>query len=58
MAASKKWVLGLIVVAFLLPLLKPVFPELISDYRLFLVSTMIIASIAVLGLNLDRKSVV
>lgn len=52
MAASKKWVLGLIVVAFLLPLLKPVFPELISDYRLFLVSTMIIASIAVLGLNL------
>jgi branched-chain amino acid transport system permease protein len=52
MTTAKKWVLGLIVVAFVLPLLKPIFPDAISDYRLFLVSTMIIASIAVLGLNL------
>src|SRR5262250_94569 len=52
MTTAKKWVLGLVVVAFVLPLLKPLFPDAISDYRLFLVSTMIIASIAVLGLNL------
>lgn len=52
MTTAKKWVLGLIVAAFVLPLLKPVFPDSISDYRLFLISTMIIASIAVLGLNL------
>ncbi|MCC8432724.1 branched-chain amino acid ABC transporter permease [Reyranella aquatilis] len=52
MSGSKKWVLGLIVLAFIVPLLRPVFPEVVSDYRLFLVSTMIIASIAVLGLNL------
>ncbi|WP_421999883.1 branched-chain amino acid ABC transporter permease [Reyranella sp.] len=52
MAGSKKWVLGLIVLALVTPLLKPVFPDYISDYRLFLFSTMIIASIAVLGLNL------
>jgi branched-chain amino acid transport system permease protein len=48
----KKWVLPLIVLAFVIPLLRPVFPDVISNYRLFLVSTMIIASIAVLGLNL------
>ena len=52
MSGSKKWVLGLIVLAFIVPLLRPVFPDVVSDYRLFLVSTMIIASIAVLGLNL------
>ncbi|MBI2736082.1 MAG: branched-chain amino acid ABC transporter permease [Rhodospirillales bacterium] len=52
MTIARKWVLGLVVVAFVLPLLKPIFPDAISDYRLFLVSTMIIASIAVLGLNL------
>jgi branched-chain amino acid transport system permease protein len=52
MRNTKTWVLGLIVAALVLPLLKPVFPEQISDYRLFLYSTMIIASIAVLGLNL------
>ncbi|MPZ33601.1 MAG: branched-chain amino acid ABC transporter permease [Rhodospirillales bacterium] len=52
MSNNKTWVLGLIVAALVLPLLKPVFPEQISDYRLFLFSTMIIASIAVLGLNL------
>ena len=34
------------------PLLNPLLPDLVSDYRLFLVSTMIIAAIAVLGLNL------
>jgi branched-chain amino acid transport system permease protein len=52
MTTAKKWALGLVVVAFLLPLLQPVFPNQLSDYRLFLFSTMIIASIAVLGLNL------
>lgn len=51
-STSKKWVLGIVVLAFVVPLLKPFFPDAISDYRLFLVSTMIIASIAVLGLNL------
>ena len=44
------WVL--IALAVLVPLLQPVFPDVVSDYRLFLVSTMIIAAIAVLGLNL------
>lgn len=52
MSDTKKWALGLIVLALVMPLLQPVFPNAISDYRLFLVSTMIIASIAVLGLNL------
>ena len=50
--SSKKWVLGAIVLAVLVPLLQPVFPDVVSNYRLFLVSTMIIAAIAVLGLNL------
>jgi branched-chain amino acid transport system permease protein len=50
--SSKVWVLGAIVVAVLVPLLQPVFPDVVSNYRLFLISTMIIASIAVLGLNL------
>lgn len=49
-ASSKKWVLGVIALAVLVPLLQPV--EVAPDYRLFLVSTMIIAAIAVLGLNL------
>ncbi len=44
------WVL--LALAFLVPLLRPVFPDTVSDYRLFLVTTMIIAAIAVLGLNL------
>ena len=52
MTASRKWVLALVVLALVVPLLKPLMPDVISDYRLFLVSTMIIASIAVLGLNL------
>ncbi|WP_422035297.1 branched-chain amino acid ABC transporter permease [Reyranella sp.] len=51
-ASSKKWVLGVIVLAVLVPLLQPVFPDVVSNYRLFLISTMIIAAIAVLGLNL------
>ena len=51
-ASSKNWVLGVIVLAVLVPLLQPVFPDVVSNYRLFLVSTMIIAAIAVLGLNL------
>src|SRR5579872_7259146 len=48
----KQWLYGLIVLAFVVPLLRPLFPDVVSNYRLFLVSTMIIASIAVLGLNL------
>ena len=48
----KNWLIGLIAVAFLWPLLRPVMPDVVSNYRLFLVSTMIIAAIAVLGLNL------
>ena len=52
MTASRKWVLALVVLALVVPLLKPLMPDVVSDYRLFLVSTMIIASIAVLGLNL------
>ncbi|MFO1084520.1 MAG: branched-chain amino acid ABC transporter permease [Reyranellaceae bacterium] len=51
-AFPKKWLWGLIAAAFLIPLLRPALPDLVSDYRLFLVSTMMIAAIAVLGLNL------
>lgn len=51
-ASSRKWLIGLIVLAFVVPLLQPLAPDLVSDYRLFLVSTMMIAAIAVLGLNL------
>lgn len=51
-AFPKKLLWVLLALAFLVPLLRPLFPEVVSDYRLFLVSTMIIASIAVLGLNL------
>src|SRR6185503_19723446 len=42
----------IIAIAVLWPLLHSVMPDIVSDYRLFLVSTMIIAAIAVLGLNL------
>ncbi|MCF8532955.1 MAG: branched-chain amino acid ABC transporter permease [Reyranella sp.] len=51
-AFPKKWLAVLLVLAVAIPLLQPVLPEVVSNYRLFLVSTMIIASIAVLGLNL------
>jgi branched-chain amino acid transport system permease protein len=51
-AFPKKWLWGLLAAAFLIPLLRPVLPDMVSDYRLFLVSTMMIAAIAVLGLNL------
>lgn len=51
-AFPKKLLWVLLALAFLVPLLRPLFPEVVSDYRLFLVTTMIIASIAVLGLNL------
>jgi branched-chain amino acid transport system permease protein len=51
-AFPRKWLAVLIVLAIVIPLLHPVLPDLVSNYRLFLVSTMIIASIAVLGLNL------
>jgi branched-chain amino acid transport system permease protein len=51
-ASSKKWLWLVLALAFLVPLLRPVLPDIVSDYRLFLVSTMMIAAIAVLGLNL------
>jgi branched-chain amino acid transport system permease protein len=51
-ASSKRWLIALLVLAVGLPLLHPVMPDIVSSYRLFLVSTMIIAAIAVLGLNL------
>src|SRR3979490_2573151 len=51
-AFPKKWLWVLLALAFLVPLLQPVLPDVVSGYRLFLVSTMIIAAIAVLGLNL------
>lgn len=51
-ASSRKWLLALVAAAFIVPLLQPLLPDAVSDYRLFLVSTMMIAAIAVLGLNL------
>jgi branched-chain amino acid transport system permease protein len=51
-AFPRTWLWVLLALAFLVPLLRPLFPDVVSDYRLFLVSTMIIAAIAVLGLNL------
>jgi branched-chain amino acid transport system permease protein len=51
-AIPKNWLWALIAAAFLWPLLMPLMPDVVSNYRLFLVSTMIIAAIAVLGLNL------
>jgi len=51
-ASTKKWLWLVLALAFLVPLLRPVLPDIVSDYRLFLVSTMMIAGIAVLGLNL------
>jgi branched-chain amino acid transport system permease protein len=48
----RKWLTVLIVLAVAVPLLQPVLPDTVSGYRLFLVSTMMIAAIAVLGLNL------
>lgn len=51
-SSAKKWPWIFVVLGLLIPLLQPVMPDVVSDYRLFLVSTMIIAAIAVLGLNL------
>lgn len=51
-AFPKKWLIILLVLGVVVPLLQPLLPNLVSDYRLFLVSTMMIAAIAVLGLNL------
>ena len=51
-AFPKKWLWLILLLAFGVPLLQPLFPDGVSNYRLFLVSTMIIAAIAVLGLNL------
>jgi branched-chain amino acid transport system permease protein len=51
-AFPKKWLWVILALAVVVPLLQPVFPDWVSNYRLFLVSTMIIAAIAVLGLNL------
>ncbi|MBV8394136.1 MAG: branched-chain amino acid ABC transporter permease, partial [Alphaproteobacteria bacterium] len=50
--ANHKTLAFLIALAFVIPMLQHRLPDLISDYRLFLVSTMMIAAIAVLGLNL------
>ena len=52
MKVPMKWIWGLIALAFVIPLFRPVLPDVVSDYRLFLVTTMMIAAIAVLGLNL------
>ncbi len=51
-AFPKKWLWVVLILAFGVPLLQPILPDAVSNYRLFLVSTMIIAAIAVLGLNL------
>src|SRR6201999_1812985 len=51
-AFPKKWLWVLLALAFLVPLLQPLLTDVVSNYRPFLVSTMMIASIAVLGLNL------
>jgi len=51
-AFPKKWLIVLLALGIGVPLLRPVMPDVVSDYRLFLVSTMMIAAIAVLGLNL------
>jgi branched-chain amino acid transport system permease protein len=51
-APRRLWLWGLLALAAFVPLLKAVWPEVVTDYRLFLVSTMMIAAIAVLGLNL------
>ena len=51
-AFPRKWLIVLIALAVVIPLLRPLLPDTVSDYRLFLVSTMMIAAIAVLGLNL------
>jgi branched-chain amino acid transport system permease protein len=51
-AFPKKWLIVLLVLGIVIPMLHGRLPDLISDYRLFLVSTMMIAAIAVLGLNL------
>ena len=51
-AFPRKLLWVLVALAFLVPLLQPVLPDIVSNYRLFLVTTMIIAAIAVLGLNL------
>jgi branched-chain amino acid transport system permease protein len=47
-----RWVWVVLAIAAVLPLVRFVLPDVVSDYRLFLMSTMMIASIAVLGLNL------
>ncbi len=51
-AFPRKLIWVLLGLAVLVPLLQPVLPDIVSNYRLFLVTTMIIAAIAVLGLNL------
>ena len=39
----RKWLAVILVLAIGIPLLQPLIPDLVSDYRLFLVSTMMIA---------------
>ena len=51
-AFPKKWLWVALVLALAVPPLQPGLPAVVSNYRLFLVSTRIIAAIAVMGLNL------
>ncbi|MBM3645087.1 MAG: branched-chain amino acid ABC transporter permease [Alphaproteobacteria bacterium] len=52
LAPRRTWIWWVIGIAAVVPLLRGVVPDIVSDYRLFLVTTMMIAAIAVLGLNL------
>ena len=45
-AFPKKLLWALLALAFLVPLLHPLLPDVISNYRLFLVSTMISATVS------------
>ena len=51
-AKPRKWLWIVLAVAFALPLVRSVAPDIVSDYRLFVIATMMIGGIAVLGLNL------
>ena len=55
-AFPKKWLLIIIVLAVVTPLLQPLIPNLVSDYRLFLVSTMVIAARGTIPSGTDRAA--
>ena len=46
------WLWVVIAIGLVFPLLRDAVPGIVNDYRLFLIATMMIAGIAVLGLNL------